>query len=173
MLIGVSHSLGNSLPESLRAVMSGSDLSEREGHTFQLLTTSRDGWPYQALLSVGEVLAVGPRTIRLALWPNSTATHNLTENGRATLTFILDGASYALRLLAARGSDLAMSHYGHLAFFEATVEEVREDRAPYANLVSGVTFELKDREEVLPRWEATVRASREHPPVAVDRAPVA
>jgi hypothetical protein len=112
------------------------------------------------MLSVGEVLGVGPRDLRLALWRNSTAATNLTRTGQATLALVHDNAGYSLRLRARRGADLETPLSGRLAYFAATVEDAILDVAPYAVLTSGVTFRLKDPDDVLPRWRETVAALR-------------
>jgi hypothetical protein len=40
------------------------------------------------------------------------------------------------------------------------VEDVLEDAADYATLISGVTFRLKRPDQVVPRWQHTVDALR-------------
>lgn len=156
-------SIGNTLPPHVLTLFTGEDLVEREGLTFLLLTNTPDGWPHLAMLSVGEALATDERHLRLALWPNSTATGNLGASGRATVALVHQEAGYYIRLKAKRGADLNLPSGGHLAFFEGTVEDVQEDVAPYAVLESGVRFRLKDPNSVLPRWRETVAALRELP----------
>lgn len=158
----MSRSEGNALPEAIRPLFEGKDIGTLEGLTFLLLTSTPEGWPYLAMLSVGEVIATGPSELRLALWPNSTTTANLTESGKATLTLVHEATGYSIRVLTRRGTDLHLGQYGLLAFFEATVEDVLVDVAPYAELTSGVTFRLKDPGQVLPRWQFTVDALRAH-----------
>lgn len=115
------------------------------------------------MLSVGEVLATDEGHLRLALWPNSTATGNLSASGRATLALVHEEAGYYIRLAATRGADLKLPSGGHLAFFEGAVEDVQQDIAPYAVLESGVRFRLKDPASVLPRWRETVAVLRDLP----------
>ena len=47
-----------------------------------------------------------------------------------------------------------------LAFFEATVETTRVHVAPYAAVVSGLTFALHEPQAVLPRWQRQIAALR-------------
>lgn len=155
----MSRSLGNALPAALMPLLDGRDLSGREGLTLLALTVGAEGWPYVAMLSVGEVLAAGDREIRLAMWPGSTSTANLTRSGRATLMVVHAGVGYYLRLSAQRLGDLSIGRTPR-AFFRATIEEVLEDVVAYAVITSGLTFRLVDRAKVLPGWEESVQALR-------------
>ena len=162
--IGVSRSIGNDLPPILRPLLDGRDQAIREGVTFLLLTTTHHGWPHVAMLSVGELLYTGPRTLRAALWPSSTATRNLTRTRRATVALVHEGSGYYLRCCARRGEDLeGLSSEGRLAFFEMEIVEAMEDAVAYAKLTSGVTFQLANPGVVLPRWRETIAALRELP----------
>lgn len=157
----MARSIGNEIPETLRPLFSGEDLAAKEGLTFLLLTAAEGGWPHSCMLSVGEVVATGPRELQVALWPDTNPTRNLDANGRATLALVHDGAGYSILCSARREPDLSPAHGRPLARFVLQVEEVREDRASYATLTSGVTFSLNDPAAVLPRWQATVEALRE------------
>jgi hypothetical protein len=151
----VPRSLGPALPEHLQQLLSGQQLRDRIGDTFLLLTIDDDGWPHMAMLSVGEVLRVDPRTLRVALWLQSTATHNLERTARGVLACVAYGAGYYVRLTAERESDLDLGVDGRLACFKLTVEDVLEDAVDYARLTSGVRFELPDPDRVVAHWQAT------------------
>lgn len=140
------------------ALLDGTRLSERVGHTFILTTTTQDGWPHIALLSVGEVLAVDDREIRIALWLNTAATRNITENGKALLAIIGEHRCLYLRLSCRRGPDIP-SGSGRLAFFAGEIERAVEDEVGYAMVTGGVTFETRD-EAVIDGWRRTVAALR-------------
>lgn len=134
-------------------------MAAREGLTFELITTTEDGWPHVALLSVGEIVATGSRELRVALWTGTTTTRNLTLNGRATLMVIQGAAAYYMHLSIRRQSDLVLPH-GKRAFFVASVEETLEDVVSYAVLTSGVAFELNEPAQTVAMWEETVEAMR-------------
>jgi hypothetical protein len=151
----VSESLGDRLPPSLRAALD----EAAPGFTLVLVSVGTGGWPHLALLSVGEVLALDDRTLRLALWPASTATANLAREPRVTLAAVLDGVSLSVRLTARPAGTLELPS-GELAVFDATVAEVRADVAPYAVLESGIRFRLTEPAETLRRWAATRSALR-------------
>jgi hypothetical protein len=153
-------SLGSRLPEKLQSLFAGTDLESGIGETFLLLTTGEDGWPHMAMLSVGELLLGNASTLRAALWLHSTATRNLTREGRGLLALVQDGAGYYVRCRATRGSDLDLGEDGRLAYFELGIEDVLEDAVNYAVLTSGMTFKLNNPDQVLARWQRTVDAMR-------------
>lgn len=153
-------SLGSELPDELLEVLGGRDLASAVGFTVLLLTVREDGWPHQAMLSVGEVLANRPSQIRLALWETSTAATNLARARRGTLTCVVGETAYAIRLTTTAMPDLRVAPDIIRARFHAVVEEVTADRAPYAVLESGVRYRLIDERSVLQRWRATISALR-------------
>jgi len=141
------------------ALLDGTDLPARAGLTLELITLGADGWPRVALLSVGEVLATGKDSLRLALWPGSRSTANLERSARALLAFVHDGAAHRVRLEARRAADLLVGTNAR-AVFDASVVSVARDEVPYARLRAGITHELVDPEDTLARWRATVAALR-------------
>jgi hypothetical protein len=142
-------------------LLDGSDLARWVGETILLLTSTPDGWPHVAMLSVGEVLLLDAQRLSLALWPGSTATANLTQSGRATLALVHNQAGYYVRVSSQRQDDLAVPETSGYASFSLQVVDVQEDVAPYATLTSGVTYELKDAASTVARWERTVAALRD------------
>ncbi len=158
----MSRSIGAQLPDTLRATLGGTDPEAALGRTFQLLTVAVDGNVSVALLSAGEVLAIGPDHLRLALWPGSTTTRNLSRDARATLVSIEPQGAYYVHLATRRLADLHAGGMDHAAF-DATVEDVLEDDVTYARLTSGVRFELMDGPATVRRWRATLAALAAHP----------
>jgi len=154
----VTRSVGKSLPDSVRGLLDGADLAQREGLTFLLLTNDEDDWPQVAMLSVGELVAVAPDVLHAGLWLHSGTSRNLTRSGRGTLVVIAEGNGYYIRVNATRGDDLQLGADGRLAYFVLQIQDVQEDSADYAQLTSGVTFKLKSPEQVVPRWQHTVDA---------------
>lgn len=134
------------------------------GFTILLLTGREDGWPHLSMLSVGEVVVLDERRLRLALWPGSTAAARLAVDGRATIAAVIPPASYLIRLQARPIGELVTPLGGRRAAFEATVAAASVDEAPYAVLESGVRFRLKDPDATLPRWAEVRRALREQEP---------
>jgi hypothetical protein len=146
------------LPSGVLGLLDGHDLEAGVGLTIQLLTADESGWPRVALLSVGEVLALDDSVLRLALWPGSRTTANLTRTGRGTLAFVHDHASYAVQVEARRAADLAAPV--ERAVFYGRLAAVHRDEVPYAVLTTGITFDLPAPAPVLERWRATIDALR-------------
>jgi hypothetical protein len=144
------------LPNSVTDLLDGADPAQHIGFTVQLISADQDGWPRLALLSAGEVICVNPMRVRIALWPESRTTANLSRSGRATLAFVIDNAAYSVRLSVCRGNDL--DDPARLAVFDGCVVEVRSDVAPYAILESGICFGLVDENAVVDRWRMTTAA---------------
>jgi hypothetical protein len=146
------------LPEPLLALLAGDGLESAVGFTVLLLTVDPNGWPRQGMASLGELVALGPAELRLALWPTSRTTANLTRSGRATLSLVHQRVGYTVRCTAARRADLELPLSGRLACFQLPVVGVAADRAEYAELTGGVSYRLPRPELVLPRWRETVAA---------------
>ena len=160
----MSRSIGTNLPVALSGLLDGSDLASKEGVTALLLTMTDDGWPHLAMLSVGELVAVGPGSMRAALWPTSTATRNLTTTEQATIALVHKGVAYYVRCRSHRGDDLDVpSSDAGLAYFALEIADILEDVVPYAELTGGITFRLADTEQSLPRWRERVEALRRAP----------
>jgi len=121
----------------------------------------RGGWPRVALLSLGEVLALNPATVRLALWPHSHSVSNLRASGRAALAWVQDGGAYTAQLYLREGPTLPGPPAR--AVFEGRVVGGRRDEVPYARLTSGITFELVEPAQVMAGWQATLDAMRHLP----------
>src|SRR5258708_7689403 len=123
------------MPEAVLRALDGHDLPGHVGLTFPLLTVDASGWPHVALLSAGEVLAVGESELRLALWPGSETTANLTRDGRGTLMVIAGAAAFYLEL-EARPAPPA----DRLALVTARVPPVPADQGAPPRLPPGLRF---------------------------------
>lgn len=146
----MSRELEPLVPAELAAALGG-DPAESEGLTLLLLSVV-DGWPHQAMISVGEVVALDRRRLALALWPGAGTTAALTKTGRATLTVVLPPVAYALRLALSRVDDQETPLAGRRARFVAEVAAASADEAPYATLESGVAFRLHEPEKTFASW---------------------
>jgi len=143
----------NQLPEALGRYLDGTDLL-RKTQALRLATVDANGWPHAALLSAGEMLALPPQHLRFALLAQSTSAANLLRDPRSTLSVALDHGICELRLQARR----LANDDGPLALFEATVLEVRSHVAPYADVISGVSFSLHQPDAVHARWQRQLAA---------------
>ena len=120
-----------------------------EGTAILVLTMRPDGFPHQAMVSVGELAVLDDKRLALALWPTSTSAANIKRTNALTLAVVIGATSYTVRATATQGDDV-----GTLARFDLTVVGAAADEAPYATLESGVRFRLNDPDEVLARWRS-------------------
>jgi hypothetical protein len=152
--------LGDRLPDVLRSLLAGREIESGASSTttLLLLTVDQDGWPRQAMISLGELVALSPVELGLALWPDSTTTGNLTRTGQATLTLVHQAIAYSLRCDAERQADLELPLSGRLAHFVLRIVAVLADEVPYAELTAGVGYRLLQPDLVLPRWRETIAA---------------
>jgi hypothetical protein len=153
----VTRSLGAVIPDGLAARLDGSDPAAQGGFTMLLVTTDVDGWPHVAMLSAGEVLIHGER-LWMALWPRSTATERLQGSGRGLIYAIVDDEALSLRLSCR--SRPGPGEGPGLTVFGCAVEEAFSDRVGYAEITSGISFELRRPERDIPRWERTIAELR-------------
>ncbi|MFX1766287.1 pyridoxamine 5'-phosphate oxidase family protein [Paraburkholderia sp. A1RI-2L] len=150
------------LPPSLVRALDGEHLETRADEAFRLSTVGADGWPHGAQLSVGEVLALDAQTLLVAMWPRSNTAQNMQRDARLTLTLVHDGAVLEIRAQAS----LVAEHQTalDLSVFRLRVERVDVHRAKYAEVLSGVTFRLHEREKVMARWREQIAMLRTHAP---------
>jgi flavin reductase (DIM6/NTAB) family NADH-FMN oxidoreductase RutF len=139
------------LPPILRTFFDGTALESKVGTTALLVTASAAGRPHLAMLSAGELLATSDTSLHLALHRNSGTGRAVAETGQCLLSVVLEGVAYQL-LLHARAADVDDPSAASTAYFRAEIEECKEERAPYARLTSGITFELVDPPSTLALW---------------------
>jgi hypothetical protein len=137
----------------------GENLEQKQHEAMQLLTVSEDGWPHQAMISMGEVIAVTPNLMRLALWPGTQTSMNMSRTGKATLIAVYQQSLLSIRLDVNLLPAL-MEAVHPRDRFEAQVLNIRVDHAPYAEITSGITFQLKDEYGAITRWGETIEELR-------------
>ena len=146
------------LPAELSSTLDGAVPRSATGTALSLLTVDEDGWPREAHLSVGEVLALGAGELRLCTWPGSRTTGNLRRDGRAMLVAVAGGSAWHVRIRASERP--APPGAPELAYFAATVESAEEQPAKYATVEHGVAFRLHDPPSVHARWATQIAALR-------------
>lgn len=123
-----------------------------DGFVFSLCAADSTGRIRTALLSEGELIAPDAHTLCFALWPTSRTAQAITQNGRATLTFVFDEAFYQVQLdtryIALEGVPLAC--------FVGRIESGEAQRVAYARLTSGIKFDLPDAQSVQTRWREQI-----------------
>ncbi|MNJ50245.1 hypothetical protein [Paenibacillus bouchesdurhonensis] len=143
------------LSPHLYTLFNGQNLSEKQHEAFMLLTVTEQNWPHTAMLSAGEIIALSPTLLRLGLWENTMTTRNMIRTGQATLVAFYNETACYIQLELSKLPDLPVAKHPR-SRFSAKVVACREDRAKYADIISGVQIQLKEPVEVLARWEETI-----------------
>ncbi|MGX9136276.1 pyridoxamine 5'-phosphate oxidase family protein [Rummeliibacillus sp. JY-2-4R] len=120
-----------------------------------LLTVNEEGYPHNAMVSVGEVVALNRHQLRIGLWPSTSTTANILRSKKATLVIVYAGQAHYIRLSINPIGILPNAEYQRERF-EAEVIWIRSDMAKYADIISGIQISLKDSQEVLHRWKKTI-----------------
>ena len=160
----MTRSVGSLLPPSVAELLDGQDLESKIGVAFECLSLTDSGWPYSAMISVGELLAVGHSSLRLAIWSQSTTARNLDRDRRCVLSLVHAGSGYQIRCEASPARLVSQNEGPDLVVFDLLVVDILEDQAPYATLSSGITYELHHPNEVLERWKRTIQMLRSENP---------
>lgn len=135
--------------------LSGENLEEKQHEAMLLQTISEDGWPHTAMLSVGEVVAVNPSTLRFALWKGTNTVSNIQRTNRASLVLVHKGKGIYINLELVKLAELKDTPFPRDRF-EGKITSIKEDVAGYADLTSGIKFQIKE-EHILQRWERTIQ----------------
>lgn len=145
------------VPAGVLDYLNGHDLLSKT-QALQLATVDLEGWPKNALLSAGDMLASPDGRFCFAIYSGSGTAANLERDGRFTLSMAVNGGVCTLGMRARKCSrgmaDLPLS------LFEAKVERVDLHVAPYASVTSGISFVLHDPPAVLARWQRQIAAFR-------------
>jgi hypothetical protein len=132
--------VGAELSPALVDRLSQRDLSQMLGRAIPLITVDAAGRPHPMLCSYLELLAVDPRTIRVAINAPSGSATNLAARGAATLLLVERRLTVYVKCRAA-GPPRA---FGSLARFDLVVEDVLEDVATEAEgdaaITGGITY---------------------------------
>lgn len=150
----MSRGLEPGVPEAVRRILE--DEPERQvGLTILVLSELETGWPHLAMVSVGELVVAADGRLALALWPTSTCAANLARTGRATLAVVADGLAFSLRCRVDEEVPITAGEDPPMRGFVLRVIAVTEDAAPYADLLTGVTYRLHDAQVTVTRWRRT------------------
>ena len=139
------------LPEAVFNRLRGEITPQPVNEAVRLSTVDAEGWPHAAQLSLGEVFAIDRQTLRVALWPDSQTSENLRRDGRLSVALAYDKGIIEMRgraiQIAENQTDL------NLAVFEIYIGNIMVHRSDYAEVATGVTFNIHDPEKVAARWQ--------------------
>lgn len=144
------------LGDDLFLLLDGQNLEAKQEEAMMLLTTGEDGWPHVAMISVGEIVARSRTNLRIGLWPGTTTSENIRRTGKATLVLFYRGRAHYVRLELEPLEIKSLNRKYPIDCYSASVVSHKEDRAKYADIISGVKIQLKDPEQVVARWRETV-----------------
>lgn len=144
------------LSEELYQLLDGRDLEAKQHEAIMLLTVGADMWPHTAMISVGELVALDRRHLRLGLWAGTRTADNIIRTGKAAIALCYKGKAHYVKFSLERLEPLPDARFPGERF-AAEVTEAREDEAKYAAIASGIQIRLHDPAPVLERWQETVR----------------
>jgi hypothetical protein len=152
---------GSELPEHVGELFSGHHLGAGIGSAYLMVTVDPDRRPRPCMLSLGEILAVDRRTLRLAVWTGSHTSANLAA-GSSVLLCVLDesGAVYV------RGRAYGLTADGaremRLDCFEFDVTSAESDAHDGMPIRHGITYSVIDStpEVLLDTWRAQLQLLR-------------
>ncbi|MBO0997330.1 pyridoxamine 5'-phosphate oxidase family protein [Bacillus sp. SD075] len=143
------------MPVEVFDLLNGKELADKQHEAMMLLTVSEEGWPHNAMISVGEIVAISRKELRICLWPDTSTTANVIRTQKATLVLFWKGKAQYIRLSLGRLKELPNAQYQRVRF-HAKIVEARKDIAKYAEITSGIKIDLKNPKEIVERWRDTV-----------------
>ncbi|TKH09280.1 pyridoxamine 5'-phosphate oxidase family protein [Peribacillus simplex] len=146
---------GVEMPVEVFDFLNGKDLVDKQHEAMMLLTVSEEGWPHTAMVSVGEIVAISRKELRIGLWPDTSTTANVIRTHKGTLVLFWKGKAQYIRLSLERLKELPNAQYKRERF-HAKIIEAREDMAKYAEITSGIKIDLKNPKVVVERWSETI-----------------
>lgn len=146
---------GMEMPVEVFDLLNGKELVDKQHEAMMLLTVSEEGWPHTAMISVGEIVAISRKELRIGLWPDTSTTANVNRTHKATLVLFWKGKAQYFRLSLERLKELQNVRYKRERFHTKIVE-AREDIAKYAEITSGIKIDLKNPKEIVERWRETI-----------------
>lgn len=139
------------LTDDLKDLLNGKQLAQKQNIVMILQSITSEGYPHSAMVSVGEVIALNPEYLRIALWPQTQTTLSLAQKRKANLVIIYNNIVNYLELDISELPSPNNEVYERTRF-EATIKSIRQDIAKYADITSGITVEMHEPKQVLKRW---------------------
>ncbi len=161
----MSRRLDPVLPEKLFSLLGGHQIDQHLDKVILLVSIDEGGWPYVAMLSLLETVAVDSGNIRIAPWNVSSTTANLRRNPKATLIVVDEEMAYYLQTTA---SDLApgLDGFPDMAWINLRIDSILEDKAldyeGSARVSTGIRYENPDMDEAYMERGRRVMAALRH-----------
>lgn len=160
----MSKRLKPELPDELMDVLGGKALDRHLSKVILLITLDVNGWPYAAMLSLLETVAIDRQNIRIAPWNSSSTTANMLRNGKVALLIIDEGLAYYIQGTATEMEHEMEGHSG-MAKINIKIDALLLDNAlnyeGAARITTGIRFENPDMDaEYIERGRAVLEALR-------------
>lgn len=153
----MSRDLGNVLPEEVLTAFDGRNIESKIGLAYLLVTTDDDGTPRPCMLSVGELLAPDAQHIRVALWPGTTTSKNLSRGSRVLFCYVAEGS-----VVYAKGVPRPMGPGpgSKLERFEIAVDKVESDLHQGMPVKETIRFEIQDGDpsDIASQWRSQLES---------------
>jgi len=134
------------MPREIEIAFAGAAFRRRRRLVIPLVTTDPDGYPRVALLTMGEIRAVSPVRLGVAVMAGSRTAFNLVRRGMATILFLHRRVTASIQARAGRGRVSGADPRRRL--FPLDVECVRLERPAESEgdvaLLAGPTFGGRD-----------------------------
>ena len=155
----MSKFLGERLPGEILTAFDGEKIEQKIGLAYLLVTTDEDGTPRPCMLSAGEILVPDDRHIRIALWPGTTTSKNLSRGSRVLFCYIAPGTVFYAK---GQSTPLGPGRDSKLERFEVTVDAVESDIHQGMPVKETVLFEIEgmDTSKVAADWQRQLEALR-------------
>jgi hypothetical protein len=155
----VSRLLGDRLPPEIMSAFDGERIEEKIGLAYLLVTTDEDGTPRPCMLSAGEILVPDDRHFRIALWPGTTTSENLSRGSRALFCYIAPGTVFYAK---GQSAALGPGKDSKLERFQVTIDAVESDIHQGMPVKETVLFEVEgmDKSKVAAGWQRQLEALR-------------
>lgn len=155
----MSKHLGDRLPKDVVTAFDGQNIEKKIGLAYLLVTNDNDGTPRPCMLSAGEILAPDDKHLRVALWPGTNTSKNLTRGGRTLFCYVAKGTVYYAK---GTSRSLGPGPGSKLERFELSIDAVESDIHAGMPVKETVVFEVEgmDTSKVASDWQRQLDALR-------------
>ncbi len=115
-----------------------------EGRAIPIATIDRNGSPHFAMVSRNETWVSGPSQVMVGLYSGTATAENLIERHWITMLFVDKGLTYYVKGWVEKHRECTICDIPY-TIFGIRVEDVREDKALGATIVSGIRFAGAER----------------------------
>jgi hypothetical protein len=151
--------VGDRLPPRFKTAFNGRNLERKIGIAYMGVTVDPDGTPRSFMLSAGETLVVGDRTVRLGVWRGTRTLRNLKRPCQVLICFVVPGMVLYIK---GRARLLKRDRDADVERIEIKVKSVERDVHPGLPVSQGLRFACNPRKRglLLEGWKRVLEALR-------------